>query len=95
MLKIVIKDPSIETRTLKGQRGEFDVREQTGWIDMPSGERRRLRISLERGVNGYAPGSYTLDEASFEVSEYGDLKLSRQMKLTAVAAAAGVVGRSA
>jgi|GEM_PF-5881422 len=84
MLTIHIKDASVETATLNGPRGSFQSSSQTGWLDLPSGERRKVRVSLARDAKPYVAGAYTLSDDSFTVGQYGDLQLERSLKLVPV-----------
>ena len=85
MLKVEIKDASVTTATINGKSGSFQSSSQDAWLDLPSGERRKLRVRLEKEAKPYAAGVYTIGDESFGVSQYGDLEISR-IKLIAVPA---------
>lgn len=82
-MKITIEDSKVESQQINGRNGVFTSQKQWGWISMPNGERRRVRINVQNGV-GYPTGEYTVSEESFMVGEYGDLKLGA-LKLVPVA----------
>lgn len=94
MLKIVIKDAEVITTKVNGKSGVFESTSQTGWVDLPSGERRKLRIRLGRDAKPYAAGEYQLGDASYNVSEYGDLGLGNLalVPITATSAQPRAVG---
>ena len=37
----------MDSATLNGKRGEFTVHRQTGWVQMPNGELRAIRIGVD------------------------------------------------
>lgn len=85
MLKIEIRDASIERATINGQRGSFTSERQTGWVTLPSGETRKVRVRVKDG-KAYAQGEYTLSDESFTVSQYGDLQVGALVLIPARAA---------
>lgn len=93
MLRIVISDASVEEVNINGRNGSFKTRRQSGFMELPNGERRKIRIRLPEG-RSYAAGSYTLGDGSFTVGEYGDLKLGT-LELLAVPVAVPGSGKAA
>jgi hypothetical protein len=73
-MKVHIRDASVETATVNGRNGAFQAHRQAGWVDLPSGERRKVRLRIKDG-KGYAVGSYSVKDESFTVNQYGDLEL--------------------
>lgn len=84
-MKIVVKEMAVFEQTIRGAKGEFVSRNQVGWVEFPSGELRKIRIGLQRSQEPYKPGVYVLGADSYVVNQYGDLNLSRQIQLVAVA----------
>jgi len=66
----------------------FSLRVQEAWLHS-GGEIRRIRLTLNREQEAYAPGFYVLDESSFGVNRWGDLEI-RFVKLKVAPAAAAV-----
>ncbi len=83
MIKVEIVDGSVDVVTMNGQRGSYQIRRQFGMVNLPNGERRKLRIRVAEG-KAYAPGTYAVGDGSFTVGEYGDLQLG-MLELVAVA----------
>lgn len=76
MIKIRIEDAAVETQQVNGRNGSFLSSRQFGWVETPSGERRRIRINV--GPKGPMPvGEYTIGDASFVIDNYGSLGLGR------------------
>jgi hypothetical protein len=94
MLKIVIKDASVVEETMRGARGDFTTRRQWGWVELASGELLRVRLSVARGHEPYKVGSYAIGDSSFEVGQYKDLMLSRNLELVPLAAAVGPAAKA-
>jgi len=90
-MQIVIKDASVLTQTINGKSGAFQSSSQTAWIELPSGERRKLRVRLGKDAKPYGAGTYNIGDASFTVSEYGDLGIGN-LELLPVAAARALAG---
>jgi hypothetical protein len=74
MLKIEIRDASVDRATVNGKNGSFTSERQTGWITLPSGETRKVRVRVQNG-KAYPVGAYNLSDDSFVVSQYGDLQV--------------------
>lgn len=82
MLKLKIVSAEVATQQMRSRAGNnFESREQTAWLDMASGERRKVRVRLDRGQGAYPVGDYTVADESFVVGEYGDLGLGFSLKL--------------
>lgn len=91
MLKVEIRDASIERATINGQRGSFTSERQTGWVTLPSGETRKIRVRVKDGKS-YPVGAYTLSDDSFTVGQYGDLQVGALVLVPASAPAPGRAG---
>jgi len=74
MLRIEIRDASVERATVNGKNGSFTSERQTGWLTLPSGETRKVRVRCQGG-KAYAVGAYNLSDESFTVGQYGDLQV--------------------
>lgn len=76
-MSIVLKIVSnvVKSERINGKNGSFESRQQEAWLDLPSGERRVVRVRLGRENGGYSPGEYTVGPGSFFVGQYGDLQL--------------------
>ena len=88
-LLIKIEDAVIERREVKGRNGTFTAETQYGIADMPNGERRKVRIRVDRQRGAYPPGLYTISDLSFGVGQYGDFEIA-SLQLVPVKAAVGV-----
>lgn len=65
----------MEESTFNGRNGSYQVRRQVGWIQLPNGETRRIRVRLDRATKPHGVGRFAVGPGSFTVSEYGDLQL--------------------
>lgn len=88
-IKITIRDGNVHSESVNGRNGSFTSRRQEGWVTLPSGEVRRVRIRLARENTGYQPGDYVVGPESFMVSQYGDLQLGSLQLLKASVGVAG------
>lgn len=91
MIKVQIKDASVERATVNGKNGSFTSERQVGWIELPSGETRKVRVRVQDGKS-YPLGEYTISEESFIVSQYGDLQIGA-LKLVPLVKPAQVAGK--
>lgn len=76
MLLVTIKSKDLNEKSGRNAKGEWKIREQTGWIEL-NDERRRLAISLKDGAQPFEPGVYEVALTSFFVDTYGALSLGR------------------
>jgi hypothetical protein len=75
---IEVKSGAVSEKTVRGKDGrEYLIREQGGWVDLGKPYPQEVRISLERGQEGYAAGQYLMDESCLYVDRYGKLSLGR------------------
>lgn len=82
MLRVQIKDPELHIREVKRDNGDvLTFREQSGFVALPNGEFRQVRISLHRDAKPFPVGEYQIGDDSFRVGNFGDLQLSRQLVL--------------
>jgi len=85
MLKVQIKDASVDTFMVNGKSGQFESKNQNAWVELPSGETRKVRVRVQKGAQPYAVGVYTISDESFGVGKYGDLQVD-SLKLVPIAA---------
>ncbi|BCX89517.1 hypothetical protein MIN45_P1890 [Methylomarinovum tepidoasis] len=88
MIEIEVKSSHVETRTVRPRNGDpFDVYEQEAYARTygPDGKPRpypeRIRIALESTSSPWPVGTYILHPASLYVNRFGDLSISRQIRL--------------
>ena len=78
MLKVEIRDANVNERTIQTQNGPMLIRSQTGRVQLPGeSETRPVQVSLQQAEEGYSPGTYMLDPASFFVGQYDRLQVGR------------------
>lgn len=88
MNSIVIKSGTSTQRAIKGKDGtQYLFNEQTAAIEKGEDFPVPFRIRLGDGQPPYPPGHYLVDSSSFEVGQYGDLKIGRRVMLVPVAPA--------
>jgi Helix-destabilising protein len=91
MPRINVKDQQVHERTFPGKDGKQQIiREQRAALDLGGGYELPFRVGLGTGPV-YPVGAYDINPDSFGLGKYGDLELSRYVKLSAapVAVAAG------
>lgn len=81
MLKIQIASATSTQRSFATKNGQMTFSEQEAFIDLPNGERRKIRVPLRGGRPPYAVGAYTVGDVSYTVGQYGDLQISRDLEL--------------
>ena len=74
-MKIEIKDAAVITKEITTVKGTFTSTAQSGWVNLPNGETRKVNIRLNKGQVPFPSGNYTISDASFTVDEYGNLAL--------------------
>jgi hypothetical protein len=92
VIKLKVVDGVVQERQVQARGQSFTSREQYAWLDLPSGERRKVRVRVDRGQQPYAPGEYTVADESFVVGEYGDLQLGFALKLERIQQPAKLAG---
>lgn len=86
-LQIEIKGTEITSKTFqKRAGGTGTIFEQVGWLDLPSGERRRVVVNPPGEREPYPVGLYVISDESFYVDQFGGIGISR-LKLIKVEAA--------
>lgn len=76
-MKIQVKHDEIETIRGTGQSGRpYEMRKQAAYL-FQGEEVRRIELMLGRDQSPYAPGFYGIDDRSFEVDRFGNLKIGR------------------
>ncbi|MFQ6310393.1 single-stranded DNA-binding protein [Lysobacter capsici] len=85
MIKLQILSAAIEERGGTIQRGErkgesYHIKNQEGYVHNGHAFPERCKISLGE-LPPLQPAMYYLDPASIEIGEYGDLRISRSLKL--------------
>ncbi|MDY6948551.1 MAG: single-stranded DNA-binding protein [Pseudomonadota bacterium] len=93
MLKIQVKSVAVQLREgVSGKGKAYSINEQEAWLDLPNGERRKIKLSLEAKKPPYAVGDYALSPDSFMVDQYGQLSLGRITLQPIVAGATRATG---
>ena len=89
MIQIEVQNKEVRTRTIRSQRGDFQIHEQEAWAFLFDAEGRpdpyptRITVRLEEGQSGYAPGTYYLAPQSVYVKDrFGNLALGRPVLMT-------------
>lgn len=84
-LSIEIKDPAVETRSINGQKGPFNIYLQVGWAFTGDQYPEKCVVQINSVTDGYPAGHYHLDvQQSVEIGSFGALTLKRQVKLIPV-----------
>ena len=66
MIQIEVQNKAVRTRTIRAQKGDFQIHEQEAWAFLFDAEGRRdpyptrITLRLEEGQSGYALGTYYL-----------------------------------
>ena len=86
MIQIEVQNKDVQTRTIRSQKGDFQIHEQAAWVDA-EGRRdpypTRITLRLEEGQAGYTPGRYYLAPQSLYVKDrFGNLALGRPVLMT-------------
>jgi hypothetical protein len=84
MPRINVKDQQIHERTFEYQGKSKIIREQRAALDLGSGYELPFRVGLGSGPV-HPVGAYDIDPECFTLGKFGDLELSRYVKLKAVA----------
>lgn len=86
MPRINVKDSLVHERTFNGKDGKPQIiREQRAALDLGGGYELPFRVGLGTGPV-HPVGAYDLDPECFSLGKYGDLELSRFVKLKPLAA---------
>lgn len=87
MPRINVKDTLVHERTFNGKDGKPQIiREQRAALDLGGGYELPFRVGLGSGPV-HPVGAYDIDPESFSLGKYGDLELSRFVKLKPLAVA--------
>lgn len=87
MIKIEIKDQTVETRSGNRNGRDWTMRSQTAWAHTHSRNGNlnaypeRITITLEDGQAPYPVGNYQIAPASLYVGDFGRLSLGRLVLL--------------
>lgn len=91
MPRINVKDAVVHERSFNGKDGKPQIiREQRAALDLGGGYELPFRVGLGSGPV-YSVGAYDIDPECFTLGRYGDLELSRYLKLRPAVAAASKV----
>ena len=91
MPRINVKDTQVHERTFNGKDGKPQIiREQRAALDLGGGYELPFRVGLGSGPV-YPVGAYDIDAESFSLGRYGDLELSRYLKLRSAVVSASKV----
>ena len=88
MPRINVKDTVVHERTLEFSGKTKIIREQRAALDLGGGYELPFRVGLGTGAV-HPVGPYDINPESFSLGKYGDLELSRYLKLQPVAVAPG------
>ena len=81
MFRITVKDTTTETKSGVSKAGRpYSIIEQAAIVDLPSGERRRIPITLEAGEAPLAPGDYEPKSTAGYVGDFGSLVVSTRAR---------------
>jgi hypothetical protein len=84
MSRVMIKDTVVQERAYRDKSGNQQIlREQRAVLDQGDGYGLPFRIGLGTGAV-YPVGDYEIDPSCFSLGRFGDLELSRYIKLRAV-----------
>ncbi|RUL78771.1 single-stranded DNA-binding protein [Dyella choica] len=84
MSRVIIKDTVVQERQYKDRNGAQQIlREQRAVLDQGDGYGLPFRIGLGTG-SVYPMGDYEIDPSCFSLGRFGDLELSRYIKLKPV-----------
>lgn len=81
MPRIFVKDTIVHERSFSYQGKQQIVREQRAALDLGNDYALPFRVGLGTGPV-YPVGTYDVHPDAFSLGKYGDLELSRFMKLT-------------
>lgn len=85
MLKLHIKDSTVERREIKGKDGKlFTVYQQHAHCPVGD-ELRRITVRLPSEGAAYPTGHYVIDPSSVYVGQFGDLFFRRYLTLVKAA----------
>lgn len=77
-----------EERTRQSDGEKYETRTQLAYLsgidENGVEERQRIRLSLSRDAEPYAPGTYTLGAPSFARGKWGDPELARYLVLVPI-----------
>lgn len=84
MPRINVKDTLVHERTYNGKDGKPQIiREQRAALEIGGGYELPFRVGLGSGPV-HPVGAYDIDPECFGLGKYGDLELSRYIKLRAL-----------
>ena len=85
MPRINVKDAVVHERTFTHDGKNKIIREQRAALDLGGGYELPFRVGLGTGAV-HPVGAYDIDPESFALGKYGDLELSRFVKLVPIPA---------
>lgn len=81
MFRIIVKDTATETKSGISKAGRpYSIIEQAVICDLPSGERRRIPITLEPNESPLSPGEYEPKPTAGYVGDFGTLVVSTRAR---------------
>lgn len=82
MPRILVKNAQVNERNLPGKNGNGPsiIRSQMAALDLGNGYELPFRVGLGQRP-AYPAGVYDIDPASFQLSDFGDLRLGRYVDL--------------
>jgi hypothetical protein len=84
MPRINVKDSKVHERTFNGKDGRPQIiREQRASLELDDGYELPFRVGLGNNAP-YSVGAYDISPECFTLGRYGDLELSRFLKLSSL-----------
>ncbi|WP_266182149.1 single-stranded DNA-binding protein [Dyella humicola] len=94
MPRIHVKDTKVHERTFTGKDGKPQIiREQRAAVDTGDGYELPFRVGLGPVGAVHPVGTYDIAPECFSLGKYGDLELSRYVKLVPIAAPAPALSK--
>lgn len=84
MIRITISNTEFETKSGISRGGRpYMIHEQVGIVDLPNGERRRIKVQLDEEdgkAQPLVPGSYAPKPSAFYVGQFDALAISTRSR---------------
>lgn len=76
-MNIEIRNPVVETKTINGKNGTFELYQITAWAHLdPEGYPEKVILQVEQGST-YEKGIYTLSPKSFQIGQFNRLEIGK------------------
>lgn len=82
MFRINVTSTEVDTKSGIAKRtgNPYSIREQVAIVDLPNGERRRVRMGLENDEPPMAVGQYEPKPSAFYIGDFDSLAVSTKAK---------------